>query len=172
MADIKQIILPDGNTYNLKDTVSTWVGTQEQYDAIVNKDPNVTYYITDAPSMSGSAKELSYDGGTGSTYNEIEGIKPNVVIGGTAYGVSGTYQIPANVLSHSIIIISLRRWSYAGSVTFPKGNIAAGAYTNGITIWGNHDMYAEFSISTAGLITITAISANWSDVYIDVIGIF
>lgn len=109
---------------------------------------------------------------TSSLVGAVNSICPTTILGGTAKGVSGTYQIPANVLAHSIITISMRRWSYAGSVTIPKDNIAAGAYTNAITIWGEHDMYAEFSISTTGLITITAISANWTDVFIDLIGIF
>ena len=64
MADIKQIILPDGNTYNFKDTVSTWVGTQAQYDLIDPKDPNVTYYITDGVTTPISATNVSYSGTT------------------------------------------------------------------------------------------------------------
>lgn len=61
MADIKQIILPDGNTYNLKDTVSTWVGTQDEYDAIQNPDPTVTYFITDGSVEPIPATNIEYD---------------------------------------------------------------------------------------------------------------
>lgn len=101
MADIKQIILPDGNTYNLKDTVSNWVGTQEEYDAIVNKDPNITYYITDAPSMTGTAKELSYNGGVGSTYDEVENKLDKVATG--TYNFSGIWS-PSFYASRSMFI--------------------------------------------------------------------
>ena len=101
----------------------------------------------------------------------VNSIYPTKDIGGTAKGVGGTYQIPAGVLSHSIITIALRRYAYAGEVTILAENITAGAYTNGLTVFGAHDKYAEFSISTTGLITVTAIS-NWAEVYIDLIGIF
>lgn len=101
----------------------------------------------------------------------VNSIYPTKDIGGTAKGVGGTYQIPAGVLSHSIITIALRRYAYAGEVTILAENITAGAYTNGLTVFGAHDKYAEFSISTTGLITITAIQ-NWAEVYIDLIGIF
>lgn len=101
----------------------------------------------------------------------VNSIYPTKDIGGTAKGVSGTYQIPAGVLNHSIITIAMRRYAYAGEVTILAENITAGAYTNGLTVFGAHDKYAEFSISTTGLITITAIS-NWAEVYIDLIGIF
>lgn len=101
----------------------------------------------------------------------VNSIYPTKDIGGTAKGVNATYQIPAGVLAHSIITIALRRYAYAGEVTILAENITAGAYTNGLTVFGAHDKYAEFSISTTGLITITAIS-NWAEVYIDLIGIF
>ena len=48
--------------------------TQAEYDALVSGGtvlPNVDYYITDAPSMSGSSKDLSFDGTTKSTYQAI-----------------------------------------------------------------------------------------------------
>ena len=52
--------------------------TQAEYDALANPLPNVDYYITDAPSMQGSSKELSYDGSTDSTYDVIEEVKGDV----------------------------------------------------------------------------------------------
>ena len=51
--------------------------TQAEYDQLVADDevlPNVDYYITDAPSMQGSSKDLSYDGGTDSVYDVVEAI--------------------------------------------------------------------------------------------------
>lgn len=129
------------------------------------------YVITDAPNLNATAQEISYDGGADTVWDKVEEIKPTFDIGGTAKGVSGTYQIPAGVLAHSIITIGLRRYAYGGEVTLVKENITAGAYTNGLVIYGSHDKYVEFTVSTTGLITITAIQ-NWADVFIDLIGTF
>ena len=46
MADISKIKLPDGTTYSIKSS-KVWEGTQAQYNAIVTKDPETTYFITD-----------------------------------------------------------------------------------------------------------------------------
>ena len=40
-------IIKNGRVYGGAPSESVWEGTQEQYDAIVNKDPNIIYYITD-----------------------------------------------------------------------------------------------------------------------------
>lgn len=47
MADISQMSLPDGNTYDIRDAKAHWEGTQAQYDALTTYDPNTIYYITD-----------------------------------------------------------------------------------------------------------------------------
>lgn len=52
--------------------------TQAEYDALANPLPDVDYYITDAPSMQGTSADLSYDGGTDSTYDVIEEVKGDV----------------------------------------------------------------------------------------------
>lgn len=125
---------------------------------------------TTVQSLIGSLSQLTTSV-TSSLVGAVNSIYPTKDIGGTAKGVNATYQIPAGVLNHSIITIALRRYAYAGEVTILSENITAGAYTNGLTVFGAHDKYAEFSISATGLITITAIS-NWAEVYIDLIGIF
>ena len=62
--------------------------TQAEYDQLVADDdvlPDVDYYITDAPSMTGTAKELSYDGSTDSVYDKIEGLTAgDIALGSTA----------------------------------------------------------------------------------------
>lgn len=67
--------------------------TQAEYDALENPEPDVDYYITDAPSMQGTSADLSYDGTTLSTYDKIEEVaasKQNkiqqVTISGTTDG--------------------------------------------------------------------------------------
>lgn len=61
--------------------------TQAEYDALANPLPDVDYYITDAPSMQGSSKDLSYDGGTDSVYDKIEGLNA----GDVGYDSTATY---------------------------------------------------------------------------------
>ena len=41
-----------------------WEGTQEEYDAIIDKDPNTVYYITDAPAQTFNADAVMYDNTT------------------------------------------------------------------------------------------------------------
>lgn len=59
--------------------------TQAEYDALANPLPDVDYYITDAPSMSGSSKDLSYDGGTDSTHDVIQAIRDMIYPVGSIY---------------------------------------------------------------------------------------
>ena len=150
-------------------------GNEVLVSGTITNDNNLPHY-TGTPTA-GSTAEAIGDLSTlttsvkSSLVGAVNSIYPTKDIGGTAKGVNATYQIPAGVLAHSIITIALRRYAYAGEVTILAENITAGAYTNGLTVFGAHDKYAEFSISTTGLITITAIS-NWAEVYIDLIGIF
>ena len=45
--------------------------TQAQYNALTTPETDVDYYITDAPSMSGTSADLSYDGTAKSVYAKI-----------------------------------------------------------------------------------------------------
>ena len=45
--------------------------TQAQYNALTTPETDVDYYITDAPSMSGTSADLSYDGTSKSVYTKI-----------------------------------------------------------------------------------------------------
>lgn len=62
--------------------------TMAEYNQLVADDhvlPNVDYYITDAPSMTGTAQELSYDGSTTSVYDKVEGLTAgDIALGSTA----------------------------------------------------------------------------------------
>ena len=68
----KQELVYNGTDQVFKNKTTRIELTQAQYDALANPLPDVDYYITDAPSMSGSSKDLSYDGTTKSTYTKIE----------------------------------------------------------------------------------------------------
>ena len=69
--------------------------TQAQYDALTNPLPNVDYYITDAPSMSGSSRDLSYDGTTLSTYNKIESLTASDIEYSSGVTVADRFNISA-----------------------------------------------------------------------------
>lgn len=131
----------------------------------------VTYDITNAPNLNATAKQISYDGTTTTIHDVIESIMPDFDIGGATKAVNATYQIPANILSHSIINIGLRRYAYCGSVSIITTLVSDGAYANGLIVYSAENKFAEFSISSSGLITITKIT-NWDSVYIDLVGIF
>lgn len=87
-----------------------WEGTQLQYDAIVTKDPNTTYYITDADDGGDSFQPV--------IYSEIEreiGVwtdgKP--LYEKTVYnagGVTGNFTIPHNILNIDRVV------GYTGTV--------------------------------------------------------
>lgn len=54
-------IIKNGRVYGGAPSESVWEGTQEQYDAIVNKDPNIIYYITDGAVEPIPATNIEYD---------------------------------------------------------------------------------------------------------------
>lgn len=87
----KQELVYDDNADVFKNKTTRIELTQAQYDALVTPDPDVDYYITDAPSMTGTSQELSYDGGTDSTYDVIEEVKDDVGDLSTAIDTITTY---------------------------------------------------------------------------------
>lgn len=54
-------IIKNGRVYGGAPSESVWEGTQAQYDAIENKDPNITYYITDGAVEPIPATNVEYD---------------------------------------------------------------------------------------------------------------
>ena len=124
-----------------------------------------------------SASNIEYSAGVSTAQaisanaSEIAAIKPTVSIGGSYIGANGHYQIPANILAHSIIIISMRRYGYSGSTIVLKEDIVNGAYSDGVCVFSAHDKYEEFNISSTGDIFVKSI-VNWDSSYIDLVGIF
>lgn len=86
----------------------------------------------------------------------------------TAVSVNGTYQIPANVLAHTFIIIACRRGGYGNSIMFKKEELLT--FDNGFTFIGTGVGYYTLKCSNTGLLTVTNIT-NLSDPYILVTGI-
>ena len=67
----KQELVYDSTDSEFKNKTTRIELTQAQYDALATPETDVDYYITDAPSMSGTSADLSYDGTTTSTYAKI-----------------------------------------------------------------------------------------------------
>lgn len=63
MASIKEVILPSGNAYDLKDAITHVVLTQAEYDALVvagTVDNDKIYFITDGDAPAASASDVTY----------------------------------------------------------------------------------------------------------------
>lgn len=84
-------------------------------------------------------------------------------------GVNSTYQIPANVLGHTLIIVSARRQGLGNSSIFEKSDLLA--RDNGFMLAASLTSYCIIKCSTTGLLTVTNLT-GMSDVYISVMGIF
>ena len=83
-----------------------------------------------------------------------------------AVAVNGTCQIPAdNLLHYDAITICMNRNDYSGGVTVTTAQIRAGDCNSGMCIFCAHDKYYEFTISSTGLLTLTA-ESGLSDPYI------
>ena len=85
----------------------------------------------------------------------------------SAVSVNGTYQIPANVLAHTFIIIACRRGGYGNSIVFKKDELLT--FDNGFTFLGSGGGYYTLKCSNTGLLTVTNIQ-NLSEPYILVTG--
>ena len=79
--------------------------TQAEYDALVQAGTlvhNALYVITDAPNLNETAKDISYNGGVGSTYDEVEKVKA------VEYTYTGTTTAQALLVSDIDYSISIR----------------------------------------------------------------
>ena len=85
----------------------------------------------------------------------------------SAVSVNGTYQIPANVLAHTFIIIACRRGGFGNSIMFKKEELLT--FDNGFTFLGSGGGYYTLKCSNTGLLTVTNIQ-NLSEPYILVTG--
>lgn len=93
--------------------------------------------------------------------NELATLK-NGLIGhsqtsGAPVDVDGTLQLNENVLSHGLILISMGRYSYESTFVAFKSRIEADAYSHA-TLYIDGTRNVSFTLSTTGLLTITATS--------------
>ena len=82
--------------------------------------------------------------------------------------VSGTFQIPADVLNHNIIIVSLRRQGKGGSNAFLKSELLSFDVELGAVV--SPSGYYKYRVSTSGLITLNDI-VGLAEPFITVTGI-
>lgn len=75
--------------------------------------------------------------------------------------VNETFQLSNDVLKHNIIILSMFRYGYGGSVVLQKEILDSGSYYGGCGIYVSNSIYVYFTVSSTGLVTITNIS--WSE---------
>ena len=82
--------------------------------------------------------------------------------------VNGTYQIPANVLAHTIIIVSCRRQGRGNSSAFLKSDLLQ--YDVQFMCASTSNGFYTLSCSNTGLLTVTGIT-GLSEPFITVTGI-
>lgn len=58
---VNQVLTYNGEEWVNETGAGTWEGTQQEYDAILEKDPNIVYYITDAPAPTFAADAVTYN---------------------------------------------------------------------------------------------------------------
>ena len=84
--------------------------------------------------------------------------------------VNGTYQIPAEVLAHTFIIIGARRQGWGNSVMFLTANLVA--TDNGFFLPTQSNQGYSLKCSSTGLLTLTAKTSGVNDPFIFVQGVF
>ena len=130
-----------------------------------------------------TAAEISFDNtGTGMTATDVQDavteLKSNLTDLATidfgesssVVSVNGTYQIPAEVLAHTFIIIGARRQGWGNSVIFLTANLVA--TDNGFFLPTQSNQGYSLKCSSTGLLTLTAKTSGVNDPFIFVQGIF
>ena len=105
--------------------------------------------------------------------NELNsGKQDNLVIdndnSSSAISLNGTYQIPPSVLSHTFVLVGVRRAGLGNYSIFKTSELLR--YDNGFTLLATSGCYVTLKCSSTGLLTVTNIT-NMNDPYIFVSGI-
>lgn len=145
--------------------------TQAQYD-LITPDAQTLYIITDAQSSYQTKQDSNLQTTADTIVGAINELNSTLAIDSAnspnAVSVNGTYQIPANVLNHTFIIIACRRGGYGNSIMFKKEELLT--FDNGFTFLGTGGGYYTLKCSNTGLLTVTNIT-NLSEPYILVTGL-
>jgi len=84
---------------------------------------------------------------------------------------STSYAIPANVYSHTFLLLQLRRWSYASSVMIEVELLKSDAEQH-FRLTSHGGRYWDVTISQAGVITMQDLGGSAGEPYIAVFGLF
>lgn len=120
----------------------------------------------------------TWDGTNASLKDSITQLKSNLTDLATidfgesssVVSVNGTYQIPAEVLAHTFIIIGARRQGWGNSVMFLTANLLA--TDNGFFLPTQSNQGYSLKCSSTGLLTLTAKTSGVNEPFIFVQGIF
>lgn len=144
----------------LEDSVTgAWDSTKWQNISVAD------YNATLLPITSGSATN------TKDYIDAVSGSIPtlNVAESSSVVGVNGTWQIPANVLAHTLVIVSVRRQGLGNSAIFTKDDLLA--RDNGFMLASSPTVYCTLKCSNTGLLTVTNLT-NMNDVFVRTSGLF
>ena len=96
---------------------------------------------------------------------------PNVDLAesSSVVGVNGTWQIPATILNHALVIVSIRRQGLGNSAIFSVDDLKA--RDNGFMLASSPTSYGILKCDSNGLLTVAALN-SMSDVFIRAIGLF
>ena len=153
------------------------VATSGDYDDLTNKPAipvNSDFALsglsdTDITTPTQPNQVLAYDS-NGKVVNTTLTIPTmDAIESSSAIGVNGTYQIPATILAHSLIIVGVRRQGKGNSSIFQKDDLFARDV--GFMLATNPTDYCVLKCNSSGLLTVVSLN-NMSDVFIRVIGIF
>lgn len=141
-----EIPITDGSQTNTKSYIDS---------GLSGKVDTTDFDATNLPITSGSATNTKdyIDNKATSLVDETGG-------GGPITAVNGTYQIPASVLTHKIIVICFRRYGYFGQTIVSKTQMLLGAYGAATRLWGDSQNYWDIKISDSGVITLVAINGT------------
>lgn len=142
------------------------VRNEIEYSSTTSTANQISYLNTtsglSATNVQGAIDEVNSD---------VNSITPTIASSTSTLAVNDTYQIPASVMSHNMILIQMYRYSRGGSVLFDKatlGNLGGSAFIPcAATGYG-----WEITVSSTGLITLTKLVSGTGEPTVRVVGFF
>ena len=136
-------------------------GNENLVSGTITNGSNMPMSANDSTSVASHITDLESD--LNGLITETGGSTPISTVG-------GTFQIPASVLAHKIIVICFRRYGYFGQTIISKAQMALSAYGASTRLWGDSQNYWDIKISDSGVITLVAISGT-AFPFVDCLGI-
>jgi hypothetical protein len=176
-------IIKNGLVYGAAPSSNVWEGTQAQYDAIENKDPNITYYITDGAVEPIPATNISYNNTTSGlsatqvqsaidkVVSQIDTKTPKSII--TNYILNSSNPVSVTGIGGYAVLLVIGFAQGIGSVslilTITNNALTVVNMKDGTT-FSNSNLTFSYSSSTH-IVTITSPNASISQLVIIIAGI-